>query len=230
MPPPTRLLPPLLLASLLTAGCDTAALEEAEDLTTYDVPATVTAVELAGRSGSVRVTATEGAPRVRERRVYGDVPPLTSHRVEGGTLHLLDQGCGKAADAEGRCATHYEVEIPRGVAVTVTVRAAPVTVTGVTGALDLTTDVGAITGTGLAGPTKARTSVGDVELRYAAAPRAIEVENDVGATRVYLPAGGAYRIDARSAAGPVVDLPSRPDAPSTVTVRSDTGAVTVAPA
>lgn len=230
MAPPTRFLPLAVIASLALAACDTSALETAEDLTAYDVPDAVTALDLVGRSGSVEVSVTGGPARVRERRVYADLPPLTSHRVEGGILYLLDRGCGKAADAGGQCATHYQVEVPRGVAVTVKVGAAPVTVTGVTGALDVTTDVGAIKGSGLAGPVRATTSVGDVELRFAAAPRTVEVRNDVGATRVFLPAGGAYRIDARSDAGPVVDLPSRADAPNAVTLRSSTGEITVGPA
>jgi hypothetical protein len=218
------------LAVLAVAGCDTSAFEEAEDLTTYDVPGAVTKVELTGGSGSVEVVAVDGPPRVQERRVYADIPPLTSHRVEGGTLYLLDRGCGKAADAEGRCATHYRVELPRTVAVTVKVRTAPVTVTGVAGTLDVTTDVGAIKGSGLAGPTKATTSVGDVELRYAAVPPAVAVTNDVGATRVFLPRQGTYRIDAKTAAGAVVNLPSSPDAKNAVTLRSNTGEVTVDPA
>jgi hypothetical protein len=218
-----------LLAVSLLAGCDTSALEVAEDLRSYDVPGTVTALELTGGSGSVEIVAVDGPARVRERHVYADLPPLTSHRVEGATLHLLDRGCGKAADAGGQCATHYRVEVPRTLAVTVKVRTAPVTVTGVAGALDLTTDVGAIKGSGLAGKTKATTSVGDVELRYAATPPAVDVTNEVGATRVFLPAQGAYRIDARTAPGAVVNLPSRPDAKNRVTLRSDTGAITVSP-
>ncbi|GAA4440697.1 hypothetical protein [Phytohabitans houttuyneae] len=230
MAPSTRFLPLAVLASLALAACDTSAFETAEDLKSYDVPDAVTTVDLTGRSGSVEVSVADGPVRVQERRVYADLPPLTSHRVEGGTLYLLDRGCGKAADADGQCATHYRVDVPRGVAVTVKVGTAPVTVTGVTAALDVTTDVGAIKGSGLAGPVKATTSVGDVELRFAAAPRTVEVRNDVGATRVFLPAGDAYRIDARTDAGPVVDLPSRPDAPNAVTLRSSTGEITVSPA
>lgn len=218
------------LAVLLVAGCDTTSLKVAEDATTYEVGGAVTKVELTGGSGSVEIAAVDGPLRVREQHVYADLPPLTSHRVEGGTLHLLDRGCGKAADAGGQCATHYRVEVPRALAVTVKVRAAPVTVTGVTGTLDLTTDVGAINGSGLAGTTTVRTSVGDVELRYATAPPAVTVTNDVGATRLFLPSQGAYRIDAKTAAGPAVELPSRPDAKNTVTLRSTTGAITVTPA
>lgn len=220
----------LAVTVALVAGCDTTALEVAEDQTTYDVQGAVTKLDLTGGSGSVEVTAGDGPLRVEERHVYADLPPLTSHRVEGGTLYLLDRGCGKAADAEGPCATHYRVEVPRALAVTVKVRTAPVTVTGLTGTLDITTDVGEIKGSGLAGSTKATTSVGDVELRYAVAPPAVDVTNDVGATRVFLPAQGAYRIDAKTAAGPTVDLPSRPDARNTVTLRSTSGAITVAPA
>lgn len=219
-----------LVAALVLAGCDTTALKVAEDQTTYDVPAAVTKVELTGGSGSVEVAAVDGPPRVKERHEYADLPPLTSHRVEGGTLFLLDRGCGKAAEAGGQCATHYRIEVPRALAVTVTVRTAPVTVTGVTGALDITTDVGAITGSGLAGKTKATTSVGDVELRYTSVPPAVEVTNDVGATRVFLPPQGTYRIDAKTAAGPVVNLPVSQGAKTAVNLRSKTGEITVGPA
>jgi len=220
----------LTLVAAIGAGCDTSALKEAEAEAAYEVSGTVTAVDVAGRSGSVEVVAVDGPLRVRERHVYTSVPPLTSHRVEGGTLHLLDRGCGKQADAAGPCATHYRVEVPRAVAVTVKVGTAPVTVTGVTGALDLTTEVGAINGSDLAGATKATTSVGDVELRYAAPPSTVDVTNDVGATRLFLPAAGRYRFQTQTSASAVVDLPSRPDAPNAVTVRSSTGEVTIGPA
>src|SRR5687768_961049 len=87
-------------------GCDTADLELTEDLTRYDAPEAVTALDVRGRAGTVEIVAAEGPVRVEEKRVYADLPPLTSHRVDGGTLRLLDQGCGAKADAGGDCATH----------------------------------------------------------------------------------------------------------------------------
>ncbi|GAA4673185.1 hypothetical protein [Phytohabitans rumicis] len=221
---------PIVLLVLACAGCDTSPLRDAEDLTRYAVPGTVTALDLRGGSGAVEIVAVEGPLRVQERRLYADLPPLTSHRVEDGTLYLVDRGCGKKADAAGQCETHYRVEAPPGIAVTVQVGTAPVTLTGITGPVQVTTEVGAITGSGMAGATKASTSVGDIELRYAAPPSAVDVTNDVGATRVYLPAAGAYRIEAKTDAGAVVDLPSRPDAANKITVRASTGEITVGPA
>jgi hypothetical protein len=123
--------------------------------------------------------------------------PKTSHRTDGGTLYLVDEGCDTQIRIRKTCETDYRVEAPAGVSLKIDVDAAPVTITGITGALDVTTDIGAINGTGLAGATRVSTEVGDVDLRFGAAPASLDATNDVGSTTIYLPSAAAYRFEVK---------------------------------
>lgn len=210
------------------AACGVADIDSSEEEDRYGVPGTVTAIDLRADAGAVTIVATNGPVQVREIRRYSDKPPRTSHRTEGGTLFLVDDGCEGKRRFNFTCETEYRIEVPAGVAVTLEADAADVTLTGITGALDIRTDVGAIKGTGLAGATKAYTNVGDLDLRYAAVPASVDTSNDVGSTAVYLPASGSYRFDVDVELGDQeVGLPTSPDAKTLVTMRGNVGDVSV---
>jgi hypothetical protein len=210
------------------AACGVADIDTSAEEDRYDVPGTVTALDVRAGAGSVTVVATDGPVRVRETRRYSDKPPRTSHRTEGGTLFLADDGCDGKRRFNFRCETDYRIEVPAGVTVTLKADASEITLTGITGALDISTDVGAIKGTGLAGATKARTNVGDVDLRYATVPASVDTSNDVGSTEVYLPSSGSYRFDVDVELGDQsIDLPTSPGAKTLVTMRGNVGDVSV---
>lgn len=210
------------------AACGVADLDTSEEEDRYGVPGTVTALDVRAAAGSVTIVATDGPVQVRETRRYSDKPPRTSHRTEGGTLLLADDGCEGKRRFNFKCETDYRIEVPAGVTVTLAADAAAVTLTGITGALDIRTDVGAIKGTGLAGATKAHTNVGDVDLRFATVPASVDTSNDVGSTTVYLPSTGTYRFDVDVELGDRnIDLPTSPGAKTLVTMKGNVGDVSV---
>ncbi|MEH1125868.1 DUF4097 family beta strand repeat-containing protein [Micromonospora sp. CPCC 206061] len=213
---------------LAAAACGVADIDTSAEEDRYGVPGTVTALDVRANAGSVTIVATDGPVQVRETRRYSDEPPRTSHRTEGGTLYLVDDGCDGKRRFNFKCETDYRVEVPAGVTVALKADASEVTITGITGALDIATDVGAIKGTGLAGKTKAYTNVGDVDLRFATVPASVDTSNDVGSTAVYLPSTGSYRFDVDVELGDQnIDLPTSPDARTLVTMRGNVGDVSV---
>jgi len=219
----------LATAALLAfAGCGLVDGEKSTTTEAYDVEGDIKTIDLKGQAGAVELVAAEGGIRVTERREYSSTAPKTSHRSEGGTLYLVDKGCDTQLRIRRACETTYRIEAPAGVAVKIQVDAAPVTITGITGPLDVTTDVGAIKGTGLGGATRIRTDVGDVDLRYGAAPASLDATNDVGSTTVYLPSAATYRFEVKVDVGDTtIDLPSRPDADHRIKLTADVGDITV---
>lgn len=215
-------------ALLAAAGCGLVDGEKSSTAETYDVRGDIKTIQLNGQAGAVEVVATDTGVRVTERREYTGTSPKTSHRTEGGTLYLVDKGCDTQIRIRKTCETNYRIEAPAGVALTIEVDAAPVTITGITGALDVSTDVGTIKGTGLAGTTRIRTNVGDVDLRYGAAPASLDATNDVGSTTVHLPSGASYSFDVDVDMGDTtIDLPNRPGADHRVKLTADVGDITV---
>ncbi|WP_173071706.1 DUF4097 family beta strand repeat-containing protein [Phytohabitans houttuyneae] len=215
-------------AALFAAtGCGLTDGETSSTVETYDFTEIKT-IDLRGEAGAVEVVATAGGVRVTERREYSGTAPKTSRRTDGGTLFLRDDGCDTQWRIRKNCETTYRIEAPAGISLKINVDAAPVTITGITGPLDVTTDVGAINGTGLAGNTRVRTDVGDVDLRYGAAPDSLDATNDVGSTTVYLPSTAAYRFDVRVDVGDTtIDLPNRADANHRIKLTADVGDITV---
>ncbi|BCB78623.1 hypothetical protein GCM10022251_59610 [Phytohabitans flavus] len=212
---------------LAAAGCGVLD-EKSSTAETYDVSGEIKNIDVKGQAGLIEVVAGAGGVRVTERRDYSGTAPRTSHRTEGGTLYLVDEGCEAQLRIRKTCETNYRIEVPAGIAVKIDADAAPVTITGITGPIDVSTDVGAVNGTGLAGTTRIRTNVGDVNLRYGAAPASLDVSNDVGSTTVYLPTDEEYHFEVRMDLGDsTIDLPNRPDADNRVKLTADVGNVTV---
>lgn len=219
-------------AALLAAtGCDPADDGKASSSEeTYEVPGEIKTIDLRGRLGAVEVVAGGGGVRVTEHREYSGTAPQTSHRTDGGTLHLLDKGC--EAQDKGKngktCETRYRIEAPAGVSLKIGMDGGPITITGITGPLDVTTDLGQINGTGLAGDTRVRTNGGDVDLRYGTAPASLDSTNKLGSTTVYLPSAAAYRFEVTVELGnKTIDLPSRPDADHRIKLTAQGGDITV---
>lgn len=214
-------------AALLTAGCGLTG-ESSSTSESYDVSGDIRTINLHAQAGTVEVVAVASGVRVTERREYSGAAPKTSHRTENGTLYLADDGCDTQLRFRKDCDTHYRVEAPAGVTLKIESNAAPVTITGMTGALDITTNVGGITGTGLAGETQIRSNVGDLDLRYGSAPARVDATNDVGSTTLHLPSAATYRFEVKVDVGATtIDLPNKPEADHRVKVTSNVGDITV---
>lgn len=240
---PSALLPSVLVAVLLVAGCSVGGGFGAGTKTmTADATVTeaVTSVEVTdAASGSIRVSPGSGPGVGIHRTVhYRDgTPPSPGQRVSGGVL-TFDKGCEN-------CYIDYELTVPASAGVTLASASGDVDVRGVASA-DVRTASGRVTAESIAGGFSARTSSGDVtggglggrevrvdtqsgatELGFASAPGSVTAQAVSGDVRVTVPAG-RYRVEAATKSGQRrVDVPSDPGAGARIAVESLSGNVTV---
>ncbi|AEV81915.1 hypothetical protein ACWT_0900 [Actinoplanes sp. SE50] len=165
--------------ALFAAGCDPKASgsDQSAD-NTYDISDKVSTLSLSGRGGNVTLTASDGASvKVSEELKYDDAKPKTSHSVDGGTLNLVDSGCGK-----DNCHVDYRIELPAGTVV------------------KIKTDGGDITGSGLGADATVNTNGGNIDLSYATPAPLVDVTSSGGDVKVKVPAG-PYEVDASTDGG-----------------------------
>jgi hypothetical protein len=198
-----------------------------ETIDEYDIPTSVAAVDVRADTGQVEIVAVTGRFRVVERRNFTDNKPRTAHRTEGDTFFITDDGCVKdGITFSGRCETHFRIEVPAGVNVTVAADAAGISVQGITGTLNLKSDVGDVDGSGLAGATEVRAQVGTVDLQFATPPPSVLAASEVGDVTLRLPRTGQYRFDSAAENGKSsIELPNDQAATATVTMRTNVGSV-----
>lgn len=79
----------------------------------------VTRLVLTGTEGSVRVRPGDGPVTVAEKVSFTRDEPTTSHRVEGSTLFVDVNGCGKTARHD-RCDVAFDIRLPGSTALEVT--------------------------------------------------------------------------------------------------------------
>ncbi|MEV0897746.1 hypothetical protein [Actinoplanes sp. NPDC049802] len=169
----------IAMGALAAAGCGpqaSGAGQRAEN--TYDISAKVGTVSLDAQGGNVTLTASDsGTVKVTEDLTYSDTEPETSHSVDGGTLNLVDRGCG----GDG-CHVDYRIELPAGTVVKVR------------------TAGGDVTGRGLGANTTVSTAGGDVDLEYSVAADLVDATSEGGNVKIKVPAG-AYEVDATTDGG-----------------------------
>lgn len=193
--------------AVLAAGCDpNAGGTDQSAGNTYDITDKVSTVSLAGRGGNVTLTASDGGSvKVTETLRYADAKPETSHDVNGDTLNLVDNGCGK-----DNCHVDYKIELPKGAVV------------------KIKTDGGDITGRGLGADTTVTTEGGDINLEYAAAAALVDVTSDGGDVKIKVPSG-PYEVDASTDGGNrTVSVQAVPGSAHKIKAKSGGGDVTVA--
>ncbi|TFB90267.1 hypothetical protein E3O44_01240 [Cryobacterium algoricola] len=149
----------------------------------------------------------------------------------------------------GLCSLNMTVSLPAGLSLTADGVNGQIEVSGLTGALRLTTTNGAIETTGSLGRVEVHTTNGAVRVRDAGsrrvvatttngavevdfrdAPEAVEARSTNGSVTVRMPAAGlAYLVDARTTNGNVDtgSVPSDPSARRTVIAQTTNGDVTV---
>ncbi|WP_176439968.1 DUF4097 family beta strand repeat-containing protein [Haloechinothrix alba] len=181
----------------------------------------VDSVELATRSGDVRVRVGSGdSVRVEQRVSYWWGAPGPGYEVRDGTLLLED--CGRF------CGADYDVVVPDGVTVTGAVRSGDVELTGVAG-IELRARSGAVTGRDVTGPVRVTSRSGDIDLDLAE-PADVAAEARSGDVTLSVP-DARYRVDGSSRSGERrIEIPTEPDAEHDLTLDTRSGTVTVRPA
>jgi hypothetical protein len=192
----------------------------------YDISQQINALVVDARVAAVTVETGDGPVTVTEIYHFGDDKPSTSHRVDGSTLHWVDTGC---RNDEVRCDVELRVRIPADASLQVKAEAGAVTVAGLAGSIDVTTEAGAFKGTSLSADEVSVTSqAGATSMDFAKPPTTVQASTEAGAIRVRVPSGTAYAVEADTDLG-TSNISVQRDAASDhrITVHSSAGAVTV---
>lgn len=222
----------VLGAGLVLTGCglgdlvDTAGNKESvED---YTVKEKITELRVKSESGDISITETDRADvQVVETVSWnGDNKPETRHETSGGLL-TLDYSC-PARIGFTVCSVDYKVEVPRGVTVMVNAGSGDVTLRELSGELSVETGAGDIQAVGLSSKNgRTKSGSGDVELKYASAPDALEIEVGAGNAVVRLPRD-SYAVDAKIPAGDKrIEVVNDPSSPRKVSITTGAGDASV---
>jgi GNAT superfamily N-acetyltransferase len=236
----------LVTIALVVAVVSRSTARGSVDVLTFAEP--VRALSCALEAGTVDVVASTGDGAVVRRTVrHGRRRPSTFERLDGDRLVL--ESHRPRGWWPGWWWVDYEVHVPRASSVTAHTAAGRLSVAGVDGAVELTSQAGklrvhatggrlrlrssagSIEGVDLRSPeAEIRTEAGHVVLSFVAPPACVDVTATAGAIEVHVP-GGPYAVDASSTAGRVqVAVPTDPGSTRRVAARSKAGSVRVVPA
>ena len=193
----------------------------------YTVTARVTTLVIKGGSGSINVTGSNrGTIAVSQHASYGKTPPTATHVISGTTLTL-----SYTCPSEFVCGVSYDVQVPRGVAVTVSTAAGPITLMSLAGPVSAQTSAGLITAIGLSSPTAAlKSNAGGIDATFSAAPSSVHATTNVGPISLAVPGSAAYQINTHAYIGSsTVTVPKSAASPHVISASSDLGSITISP-
>ena len=187
----------------------------------------VTAVVINGGSGSIDVTgSSRSTVSVSQQVSYSKTPPSATHSLHGGTL-TISYSC----PVELVCGVSYDVRVPRGVAVTVSAGAGSITLISLSGTVSARAGAGLITAVDLRSAVASFTSnAGGVIATFAAAPRTLTANTNVGPITLTVPGSAAYRIATHTFVGSATVTVRRSGSSAhSISARSDLGSISVSP-
>jgi DUF4097 and DUF4098 domain-containing protein YvlB len=230
-----------LIAAL--AGCDRVSELKTENQT-QQYAERITRVEIELSAGDVTFSpATADGISVSRRVGWRSDKPVVTETFNAGTMHISFR-CPKRT----RCRVDYDLRVPASASVHARTDAGDITLTGITGDLDLGADSGDVTLEGAAGTVRASADSGDVTatglrstdvaakadsgnvaLTFAAAPTAVDARADSGNATITVPhAEGGYAVRAEVDSGKrTVAVDEVASSPRHVVALVDSGNATV---
>jgi hypothetical protein len=159
---------------------------------TFEVKDDISVVEVDSEGGGITIKAGRGSTiKVTETQQYKTEKAGRKQSVEGGELILASTGC-----PNDDCSISYEVEMPSTLSVRLDSSGGRISLTGLTGLIDVQSDGGALSGEALAPPElNARTGGGPVDLKIAQAPDRVDIDSGGGNVNLRLTSDG-YALDA----------------------------------
>jgi hypothetical protein len=159
----------------------------------FEVKDDVSVVEVDSEGGSITVKAGSGPTiKVTETYRFKTEKPGRKQNLDGGELILASNGCPK-----NDCSISYEVELPSTLSVRLDSSGGRISLTALTGLIDVQSDGGGVNGEGLAPPElNARTGGGPVDLKITQAPDRVDIDSGGGNVNLRLTADG-YALDAQ---------------------------------
>ena len=229
---PSRTAALALIALLpLLAGCDvlgkTGAGSHNPPAKEFTISARVTAVVIDGGSGSIAVTGTSGSTvRVSQAASYSSTPPAATHTLSGTTLTV-----SYTCPTELVCGMAYNVQVPAGVAVSVSTGAGSVTLTSLAGTVTARAAAGLITAVELRSPVATfNSNAGGVVATFSAAPRSVTATTNVGPITLTVPGSVAYDISTHTLVGTsTITVRRDSSAAHSISARSDLGSISINP-
>jgi hypothetical protein len=209
----------------------------------------VTLVDVHNTAGSVVVRGSDRAGdtiRVTTRVDHGLRRTGHSERLEGDRL-VLDTSCPIFFTTF--CNVKYTIDVPTEIDLSVRGSGGSISVTEVTGHVDLDSDGGGVDVERVGGEVlrmdsdagsvsavdvrstdvEATSDAGGVTVQFASDPQTVRADSDAGGVELVLPPdGGPYRVEADSSAGGVeTSVNTSRTSERTITATSDAGGVTV---
>ena len=193
----------------------------------FTIATRVTAVVIDGGSGSVDVTGSaRSTVSVSQQATYSSKPPKATHVMHGTTLTV-----SYTCPAQLVCGVSYQVQVPRGVAVSVSTSAGAVTLTSLAGTLNAHASAGLITAVDLRSPVATfKTNAGGVIATFSVPPRSLTAATNVGPISLTVPGSVAYRLTTHTFVGTSTVTVHRGSSPAhTISASSDLGSISISP-
>lgn len=169
-----------------------------------DLPGSLTTLSVQSGVGdvSIRAAAPGESASVAWTSRHGLVDPTVTVQVTGETARMVSD-CPSFWFAD--CSVDWELVVPAEVAVTIDTSVGDVSMTDLTGTVEVTSNVGSVSGTDLGGEhVQVRSDVGDVTLDLVVAPRAVTVGSDTGDVTITVPDDGTgYHVTTDTSIGDV---------------------------
>ncbi|WP_435201761.1 hypothetical protein [Janibacter sp. GS2] len=190
----------------------------------------VTALELSGHVGEVRIRAAEPgeAPKAVTTSTWGLWRPSTSVGTRDGVAQLKSSCSARAVGAI--CSTDWLVVVPAGTDVSVESGVGSIDVEEVSGDIDVEAGVGEVSITGAASDrVSVEMGVGEVVYEAVEPPRAVDLTLGVGDVRVGVPSSVGYRVDTTGASEARNTIGHDPASERSIRVEAGVGSVSIDP-
>ncbi len=193
----------------------------------FTVSARVTAVVINGGSGSIDVTgSSRSTVSVSQQLSYSGKPPTVAHVLRGTTLTL-----SYTCPTELVCGVSYTVQVPAGVAVTVSAGAGAVTLTSLAGTVTARASAGLVTAVDLRSAVASfKSNAGGVVAAFSAVPRSLTATTNVGPITLTVPGSAEYRLSTHTVVGTSsVTVRQSSTSAHSISASSDLGSISVNP-
>jgi hypothetical protein len=189
----------------------------------YAVSSSLTTLVVTGGVGEVSIAGSKQAmTSVTDEISYSATAPVLSRVVTGKILTL-----GSTCPVQQLCVVDYDIQVPSGVAVRVSLRAGTIRLSGLAGQVTATTGVGTISALDLGSRTVSlRTGVGEIDAGFTVPPDTVQASAQTGEINIGVPGTVSYQVNAQ-AIDTEINVAVSTSSRYVITASTGTGAITV---
>jgi hypothetical protein len=207
------------------AGGTSPARERHQSSAAYTISSSLTTLVVTGAVGEVSITGSDhAATSVMDTTSYSATPPVLTRVVTGKVLTL-----GSSCQVRQGCVVDYDIQVPSGVSVRVSLQTGTIKLSGLAGDVTATTGVGTISALDLSsGTVSLRTGVGEIDAGFTSPPDALQASAQTGEINIGVPGTVSYQVNAQ-ALDTVINVQVNTYSRYVITASAGTGAITVVP-